>query len=46
MTSFVSEGLTPGDIEMIMPSWMPGIAEGFEQWRQAFRPGALGKPPG
>lgn len=36
MTSFVAEGLSPADIEKMMRTWLPGMAEGFEQWRQAF----------
>lgn len=36
LTSFVNDGLTPADIEKVMRSWLPGMTEGFEQWRQAF----------
>lgn len=46
MTSFVSEGLTSSDVEKMMRSWMPGMAEGMEQWRNAFWSAASGgKPP-
>jgi flagellar motor component MotA len=44
MTSFVADGLTPADIEKMMRSWLPGMSEGFEQWRQAFF--TLGKTGG
>ena len=44
MTSFVAEGLSPADIEKMMRTWLPGMAEGFEQWRQAFW--AAGKTQG
>ena len=46
MTAFVSDGLTPADIEKMMRSWLPGMAEGFEQWRQAFWSAGAGKPQG
>ena len=46
MTSFVNDGLTPGDVEKMMRSWLPGMAEGFEQWRQAFWSAASDKPQG
>ena len=36
MSSFVTEGLTAADVEKMMRSWLPGMTEGFEQWRQAF----------
>lgn len=46
LTSFVSEGLQPADIEKMMRSWLPGMAEGFEQWRQAFWSTTGGKSQG
>jgi len=44
MSSFVTEGLTAADVEKMMRSWLPGMTEGFEQWRQAF--GSATKPQG
>lgn len=44
MKGFVTDGLTPADLEKMMRSWLPGMAEGFEQWRQAFF--TIGKPQG
>ncbi len=47
MKTVMSEGLTPTDFERMARNWMPGMAEGFEQWRQMFTT-AIGavKPPG
>jgi hypothetical protein len=45
MTSFVAEGLTTSDVEKMMRSWMPGMAEGMEQWRSAFWSAASGGKP-
>jgi hypothetical protein len=36
MSSFVTDGLTAADVEKMMRSWLPGMTEGLEQWRQAF----------
>jgi hypothetical protein len=44
MTSMVTDGLTPADFEKVSRAWMPGIADGFEQWRQLFA-SAMPKPP-
>jgi flagellar motor component MotA len=46
MTSLMTEGLSSADVEKMMRSWMPGMAEGFDQWRQAFWSAAGGKPQG
>ena len=46
MTSLVTEGLSAADVEKMMRSWLPGMAEGFEQWRQAFWSASTGKPQG
>lgn len=46
MSSFVTEGLTAADVEKMMRSWLPGMTEGFEQWRQAFWSATAGKPQG
>ena len=42
LRSVVTEGLSPADIEKAMRAWMPGMTEGFEQWRQAFWSAASG----
>ncbi len=42
MKSVVTEGLTPADFEKMTRSWMPGMAEGFEQWRNAMWSAATG----
>lgn len=44
MTSVVSDGVTPADFEKMAKTWMPGISDGFEQWRQLFL-SAMPKPP-
>jgi len=44
MKSMMLEGLTPADYEKISRAWMPGIADGFEQWRQLMM-SAVPKPP-
>jgi len=44
MKSMMLDGLTPADFEKIARSWMPGIADGFEQWRQLMM-SAMPKPP-
>jgi len=44
MKSMMLEGLTPADYEKITRAWMPGIADGFEQWRQLMM-SAVPKPP-
>ena len=36
MKGYMTDGLTPADFERIVRTWMPGMAEGLEQWRQAF----------
>lgn len=42
LRSLVAEGLSAADVEKAMRAWMPGMAEGFEQWRQAFWSAASG----
>ena len=36
MKGFVADGLTPADFEKLARTWMPGMTEGLEQWRNAF----------
>lgn len=36
MKSFVSEGVGPADFEKLARTWMPGMTESLETWRQAF----------
>lgn len=42
MEALVRDGLTPADIEKAMRNWLPGMTEGFEQWRQAIWSAATG----
>lgn len=42
MEAVVREGLSPEEVEKMMRAWMPAMASGFEQWRQAFWPAAGG----
>ena len=42
MKSLVTDGLTPADFEKATRSWLPGIAEGMEQWRNAMWSAATG----
>lgn len=46
MEALVRDGLTPADIEKAMRNWLPGITEGFEQWRQAIWNAATGTGTG
>ncbi len=34
MKSMMSDGIAPADFEKMTRSWMPGVADGFDQWRQ------------
>lgn len=43
MKGYVTDGLTPSDFERLARTWMPGMAEGLEQWRNAFFSGGLTK---
>lgn len=36
MKDFVSEGIGPADFERLARTWMPGMTESLETWRQAF----------
>jgi hypothetical protein len=36
MKGFITEGLTPSDFERLARTWMPGMTEGLEQWRNVF----------
>ena len=42
----VTDGVSAADVEKMMRGWMPGMAEGLEQWRQAFWSAAAGKGQG
>jgi len=44
MKSMMIDGLTPADFEKVTRTWMPGIADSFEQWRQLMM-SAVPKPP-
>ncbi len=35
MSGFVTEGIGPADFERMAKTWLPGMSEGFETWRQA-----------
>ncbi len=35
MQSLMQDGITPGDVEALMKSWMPGATMGFEQLQKA-----------
>lgn len=34
MKTMMTEGIAPADFEKMTKSWMPGMADSFEQWRQ------------
>ena len=36
MKGYVTDGMGPADFEKLSKTWMPGISEGFEQWRNTF----------
>ena len=36
LKTLMTEGMTAADVEKLIRGWMPGMAESFEQWRQAF----------
>lgn len=44
LKGYVADGLTPADFEKLARAWMPGIADSFETFRNAFwnvgKPGA------
>ena len=44
LKSTITEGVTPADFEKMTRAWMPGIADGFEQWQKLFL-AAIPKPP-
>ena len=35
MTGLLTEGMGPADVERMTRTWLPGISEGMEAWRQA-----------
>ena len=35
MSGFITEGIAPAEFERMARTWMPGLSEGFETWRQA-----------
>ena len=43
MKSTITEGINPADFEKMTRAWMPGIADGFEQWQKMFM-AAIPKP--
>lgn len=46
MKTMATEGIAPAEFERMARSWMPGISEGFDQWRQMFLGAAgLAKKP-
>lgn len=47
MKSYVTEGVGPADFEKLARSWMPGIADNLETWRNSFWSAAMAgpKPP-
>ncbi len=34
MKTMMTDGIAPADFEKMTKSWMPGMADSFEQWRQ------------
>lgn len=36
MKSFVVDGVGPADFDKLARTWMPGMTESLETWRQAF----------
>lgn len=36
MKGFVGEGIGPADFEKLTRTWLPGMTESLETWRQAF----------
>lgn len=36
MKAYVTEGVGPADFEKLARSWMPGIADNLETWRNGF----------
>ena len=42
MKTMITDGLTPADFEKMTRAWLPGMAEGFEQWRTALWNAATG----
>jgi Family of unknown function (DUF6489) len=44
LKSTITDGVTPADFEKMTRAWMPGIADGFEQWQKLFM-AAIPKPP-
>jgi hypothetical protein len=42
MKALVTDGLTPADFEKATKAWMPNMAEGLEQWRNAMWSAATG----
>ncbi|WP_310498083.1 DUF6489 family protein [Sandarakinorhabdus sp.] len=34
--SAITDGVTPADWEKMTKAWMPGIADGFDQWQKLF----------
>lgn len=45
MKSMMTDGLAPADFEKMTKTWMPGVADSFEQWRQLML-SAMPKTPG
>ena len=41
MKSTITDGLTPADFEKVARSWMPGITDNLEQWRNTFWSAAI-----
>ncbi len=43
LKSTITDGLSPADFERLTRTWMPGVADGFEQWQKLFM-AAIPKP--
>ena len=34
LKAMITDGINPAEFERLTRAWMPGIAEGFEQWQK------------
>ena len=44
MSSYITDGIGPADFEKMTRTWLPGMSEGLETWRQAIFSAARTKP--
>lgn len=44
LKTMMTEGVNPVDFERMTRAWMPGVADGFEQWQKLFA-AAIPKSP-